>query len=74
MAGLLRTSLLTRPGAASAAQGSRSDSRQPWRGAQAGWRDSRLQGRLYVSLGPDEECQPVSSWRMTPEKPIATGG
>lgn len=35
---------------------------------------ARAQGRLPVSLSPDEECQPVGSWRKTPENPITTGG
>jgi hypothetical protein len=32
------------------------------------------QGSLLVSLSPGAECQPVGCWRMTPEKPIITGG
>jgi hypothetical protein len=35
---------------------------------------ARSQERLFVSLSPGAECQPVGSWRMTPEKPITTGG
>ena len=35
---------------------------------------ARPQGRLFVSLSPGAECQPVDCWRMTPEKPITTGG
>jgi hypothetical protein len=35
---------------------------------------ARAQGGLPVALSPGAECQPVGSWRMTPEKPITTGG